>query len=83
MITITKRIRLRKQVKNDLLRDEAKLIPGVVDKLNKRFQLVLLRPFLHLILIRLKSMLNHIVNLMVLKNRIQTRNSKIKKFARK
>lgn len=70
-------------MKNDLLRDEAKLIPGVVDKLNKRFQLMLLRPFLHLILIRLKSMLNHIVNLMVLKNRIQTRNSKIKKFARK
>ena len=81
MITITKRIRLRKQVKNDLQRDEAKLIPGVVDKLNKRF--LLLRPFLHLILFRLKSMLNHIVNLMVLKNRIQTRNSKIKKFARK
>jgi len=90
MITITKRIKLKKQVKNVLQKEEAKQIPGVVDKSNKKFLLVLLKLLLQLLLLiqfRLKSMFKHMLNLMFkfmqLRNRIRTRNSKIKKFVRK
>lgn len=78
MITITKRIKSKKLVRKGLPKDEAKLIHGMVVKSNKKLKLCQ-RKF-HLVSIQVN--LNLMVRFM-LKIRIQTRNSKIKKSVRK
>jgi hypothetical protein len=80
MIIITKKIKLKKLVKKGLPKDEAKLIHGVVDRSNKSPKLILLQ-WQQLLLIQFK--LNLTFKFMELKNKIKTRNSKIKKSVRK
>jgi len=83
MTNFTKKIKSKKPERSVLLKDEVKQIRGVVGKLNKKFHLMLLKlQVLLVILAKLKSMFRATVNHM-LKIRINTRSSKIKKLERK